>query len=425
MLEITTYKNYKELIKALEWEEKKSNNRTGQMKQLEAICKYHKEGQKFVIEEIYEEPKEIIDNRGKATIYADSFRPLVLNVLSQHYKKKEITLCISSSMVMKDFAMADEELINYYNKLDGISKGAKDKTENTIAKDGAVIDYINRYRRKTMDRFTTVLKQLEKESLIRFYPNYIRVKESNGKYYWASDEQIKALMNLEKEVLLDLSEEKGVEIKKNHLKKYGLQTVFRNRVSKKLKQTEEVCIRNIELYFNAIKIILTDKFTIQLLDEKNKLINSVKYLQLSKSSDIKSKDNDIESYKKTKMKQAENYANNEEHFEEYLNKRWDKNKRGLKSVTVEQWKNNKDIKEEFLEITKVRYEMYIGEYKEEYNKAIEKLYNKLDEMEFDLDYLIDINEFDGESVESKLKKLDSIDVDIIKKYLKEREGDEV
>ena len=84
MLEITTYKNYKELIKALEWEEKKSNNRTGQMKQLEAICKYHKEGQKFVIEEIYEEPKEIIDNRGKATIYADSFRPLVLNVLSQH-----------------------------------------------------------------------------------------------------------------------------------------------------------------------------------------------------------------------------------------------------------------------------------------------------------------------------------------------------
>ena len=319
--------------------------------------------------------------------------------------------------------MADEELINYYNKLDGISKGAKDKTENTIAKDGAVIDYINRYRRKTMDRFTTVLKQLEKESLIRFYPNYIRVKESNGNYYWASDEQIKALMNLEKEVLLDLSEEKGMEIKKNHLKKYGLQTVFRNRVSKKLKETEEVCIRNIYLYFNDIKIILTDKFTIQLLDEKNKLANSVKYLQLSKSSDIKSKDNDIESYKKNKMKQAENYANNEEHFEEYLNKRWDKNKRGLKSVTVEQWKNNKDIKEEFLEITKVRYEMYIGEYKEEYNKAIEKLYNKLDEMEFDLDYLIDINEFDEESVESKLKKLDSIDVDIIKKYLKEREGD--
>ena len=49
--------------------------------------------------------------------------------------------------------------------------------------------------------------------------------------------------------------------------------------------------------------------------------------------------------------------------------------------------------------------------------------NQPKEMEFDLDYLIDINEFDEESVESKLKKLDNIDVDIIKKYLKEREGD--
>ena len=66
MLELTTYKNYKELVKALGWEEKKSNNRASQMKQLEAMCKYHKEGQKFVIEEIYEEPKEIEDNRGKA-----------------------------------------------------------------------------------------------------------------------------------------------------------------------------------------------------------------------------------------------------------------------------------------------------------------------------------------------------------------------
>ena len=44
-------------------------------------------------------------------------------------------------------------------------------------------------------------------------------------------------------------------------------------------------------------------------------------------------------------------------------------------------------------------------------------------MEWYWEYLIDINEFDEESVESELKKLDNIDVDIIKKYLKEREGD--
>ena len=66
--------------------------------------------------------------------------------------------------------------------------------------------------------------------------------------------------------------------------------------------------------------------------------------------------------------------------------------------------------------------MYVGEYKQEYERAIEKLYTKLEEMEFDLDYLIDVNEFAEDiPIEEKLKKLDNVDIDIIKEYLKERE----
>lgn len=419
MLELTTYKNYKELCKAMNWEVTSSNSKKKQMKELESICKFHKEGQKFIIEDIYDKPKEIINNTGKSSIYEDSFKPLVLNVLSQHYKTKEQTLCITSSMVMKDFAMADEELIDYYNQLDGISKRHE---ENTIAKDGAVIDYISRYRRKTMGRFTTVLKQLQTEGYLRYYPKSMRIKEYNGNYYWATDEQIEAIMSIEKEVLNEISKEKGFEITKNILKRYGLQTSFRSKVSKRLKQTENITIRNIEIYFDAIKIIMIPEFKSQLLDEKNKLSKSIKYLELSKASDIKSKDNDINAYKKSKMQQAENYANNEEHFEEYLNNKWDKNKRGLKTTVVKKWKTDEDIKREFLEVTRVRYEMYVGEYKQEYERAIEKLYTKLEEMEFDLDYLIDVNEFAEDiSIEEKLKKLDNIDIDIIKEYLKERE----
>lgn len=419
MLELTTYKNYKELCKAMNWEVTSSNSKKKQMKELESICKFHKEGQKFIIEDIYDKPKEIINNTGKSSIYEDSFKPLVLNVLSQHYKTKEQTLCITSSMVMKDFAMADEELIDYYNQLDGISKRHE---ENTIAKDGAVIDYISRYRRKTMGRFTTVLKQLQTEGYLRYYPKSMRIKEYNGNYYWATDEQIEAIMSIEKEVLNEMSKEKGFEITKNILKRYGLQTSFRSKVSKRLKQTENITIRNIEIYFDAIKIIMIPEFKAQLLDEKNKLSKSIKYLELSKASDIKSKDNDINAYKKSKMQQAENYANNEEHFEEYLNNKWDKNKRGLKTTVVKKWKTDEDIKREFLEVTRVRYEMYVGEYKQEYERAIEKLYTKLEEMEFDLDYLIDVNEFAEDiPIEEKLKKLDNVDIDIIKEYLKERE----
>lgn len=419
-MELNKEYSYGDLTRGILGEEpKKGGSKTKQMKQIESIYKVEQQGRKYTLIEKYDKPKEIEDGRGKSTIYEDSFKPLVLNVLSQHYKTKEQTLCITSSMVMKDFAMADEELIDYYNQLDGISKRHE---ENTIAKDGAVIDYISRYRRKTMGRFTTVLKQLQTEGYLRYYPKSMRIKEYNGNYYWATDEQIEAIMSIEKEVLNEISKEKGFEVTKNILKRYGLQTSFRSKVSKRLKQTENITIRNIEIYFDAIKIIMIPEFKSQLLDEKNKLSKSIKYLELSKASDIKSKDNDINAYKKSKMQQAENYVNNEEHFEEYLNNKWDKNKRGLKTTVVKKWKTDEDIKREFLEVTRVRYEMYVGEYKQEYERAIEKLYTKLEEMEFDLDYLIDVNEFAEDiSIEEKLKKLDNVDIDIIKEYLKERE----
>ena len=64
MLEITTYKNYKELCKAMGWEEKAGNSRVKQLKELESLCEYHKEGNKFVIDEVFENPIPIKDGRG-------------------------------------------------------------------------------------------------------------------------------------------------------------------------------------------------------------------------------------------------------------------------------------------------------------------------------------------------------------------------
>ena len=63
MLEITTYKNYKELCKAMNWEEKAGNSRVSQLKELDSLCEYHKEGNKFIIDEVYDIPREIIDKR--------------------------------------------------------------------------------------------------------------------------------------------------------------------------------------------------------------------------------------------------------------------------------------------------------------------------------------------------------------------------
>ena len=64
MLEQRVYKNYKELCKAMNWKVTSSDSKNKQFKELTSICKWHKEGNKIVIDEIYSKPKAIIDNRG-------------------------------------------------------------------------------------------------------------------------------------------------------------------------------------------------------------------------------------------------------------------------------------------------------------------------------------------------------------------------
>lgn len=58
------FKNWKAFCEAVEIECKKSNNRKGDERKLSSLCEWHKEGQKVIIDKIYDEPKEIEDGRG-------------------------------------------------------------------------------------------------------------------------------------------------------------------------------------------------------------------------------------------------------------------------------------------------------------------------------------------------------------------------
>lgn len=62
-LRVGEYKNYIELCKALNWGLTSGNSKKAQFKTLDTLCKWHKEGNKIVVTEIYTEPKEKIDNR--------------------------------------------------------------------------------------------------------------------------------------------------------------------------------------------------------------------------------------------------------------------------------------------------------------------------------------------------------------------------
>ena len=61
MLEQKTYKSYKQLCEDMNWSITGGNTKVKHLKELDSLCKWHKEGNKIVIDEIYSKPKE---NRG-------------------------------------------------------------------------------------------------------------------------------------------------------------------------------------------------------------------------------------------------------------------------------------------------------------------------------------------------------------------------
>ena len=63
MLEVKVYKNWKELCNELNWDTIGGNYKKAKLKELDTLCNYHKEGNKIVIDDIFEVAKEKIDGR--------------------------------------------------------------------------------------------------------------------------------------------------------------------------------------------------------------------------------------------------------------------------------------------------------------------------------------------------------------------------
>ena len=70
------FKNWKEFCKAIDIECKKSNNRKGDERKLSSLCEWHKEGQKVIIDKIYDTPRKIKETRGGANNHNNKYQSL-------------------------------------------------------------------------------------------------------------------------------------------------------------------------------------------------------------------------------------------------------------------------------------------------------------------------------------------------------------
>ena len=154
-------KNYKELCSLLDIKVSAGDSKKSQLKDLGCYCKYHKEGNKFIIDEIYDEAKEKQDNRknnkGKSADYIDDIE---LRLLGEFLTKgKENNLTIGKSVLLRDVGLVNS---NY-----SYCKQRQEKLANYLDIDKETIyDYYNSVDSMVVNNLEKALKNLTNEKII-------------------------------------------------------------------------------------------------------------------------------------------------------------------------------------------------------------------------------------------------------------------
>ena len=154
-------KNYKELCKILEIKVCSGNSKISQLEQLKEFIDYHKEGNKFVIDNIKYSEGLIIDRRtlGNTWKTAIEIGDVILHLLLEEYKGEQL-LITPTELLYRLLLITDEY------------KQFLFETEKYQRNTGIDFKYLNNYRLKVgnqiNDRIVTALNRLEKSGYILY-----------------------------------------------------------------------------------------------------------------------------------------------------------------------------------------------------------------------------------------------------------------
>lgn len=177
-LELKSYK-YKELVTILETEIKASGSKQLQLKDWERYFDYIK-GEKatFVIKEIYTEPKEKIDNRGKSEgsranndIYGKHIDKILIDYLQQTYNNGKYIIYTTNSVLAQMVGIINQNYRVANNKKSKFKQfmiNKEGKITNTAMYN--VFNKINEIKRKPI---IASLNRLQKQNLISYQLNYM------------------------------------------------------------------------------------------------------------------------------------------------------------------------------------------------------------------------------------------------------------
>lgn len=252
------FKNYKELCLTLDMAIKSgSGSKKAQLKELECYCKLGQDGRKFIIEEIYDEPKQKEDNRGKSEgsrryIYGNLIQLLITDLLARCNGE----ISISRGWLLRTIGMTN---VNYNYCWANLSKFSKHVNMN----ENIIYDFYNSSNNNFKSAIESALKRLMDKRVI-MYNTIIKVVENEGYSHprTATSLELKIIMTCETDILNQLGFEKISDVRTSkHWK------LFKQKVSQYLNKET-----NIKFYYTAYDITINEDYIEQEKDALLKLV---------------------------------------------------------------------------------------------------------------------------------------------------------
>lgn len=285
-------KNYKELCVVLGERIKTGNGKIAQLKEIERYIKYHKDGNKFVIDEIYDKAKDKEDGRnivkaddkrheGNSSIYGSDIKRLLLYLMATSLESDEIILPISillSKLYMINYNYSigrrNQERLSEILKIDEIYVNEfYDTTHQNLRR--TLESNLDNLDKRAIIRWTTVrmvcktvaeVKYNELDEIVIDMDTNTISYDIKEEYSVATKQQDLIIMEAENEVLKELELE---EI--NEVFRYGKAEIFYNKVYDIIKKKA-----NIKYYFNGYKLIFNRDIVLDELEKYGEEVSDVR-----------------------------------------------------------------------------------------------------------------------------------------------------
>lgn len=280
------FKNYKKLCEFLNEKEMKANSKNAQQKEWLRYFNYEKDGQKYIITEIYPEPLPKDDKRmqGNNSEYLPYIELILLDYLSkQNSKTSSLTIknlflllgMVNQNYVNEEYKIDDENINQFY--IEHFNQRAYKKLNRIL------YDALNNLKNRRLIDYENV-KMINIEEVSIYGINTI-IRE-------ATPEECDIIRNEEREVLLSMGLESIVQV---HLK-YKTK-LFYKKVQEHLSEKY-----GINYYFTQINMRFTHTHVLQAKsDMATKILLNNKIVDvLNKDADTKLRKN-LENYDKNIM----------------------------------------------------------------------------------------------------------------------------